>query len=284
MATVVVTGCSKGIGMETALVLARAGHTVYATMRDPRRSPELGMKAAEEKLPIHISVMDVDRNESVEQGIAAIQRAAGFIDVLVNNAGIERNGSIEETPFAAFQEVMETNYFGALRCIKAVVGEMRKRRSGCIVNVTSIAGRLCTSPLGPYGASKFALEALSEALAQEMKLFDVHVAIVEPGIIDTGMARGLKESDHDTPYPHKRRMAAFFSAAFATPRGAHLVADRIREIIESGTWQLRHVVGPDAQQTLDFRRSMSDEEYVALHGSGDAEYQRLMDFYVSRKN
>src|SRR6266436_5873963 len=102
------------------------------------------------------------------------------LDVLVNNAGVERHGSIEELPMEAFRSTMETNYFGALRCIRAVLPGMRERRSGCIVNVTSVAGRLATAPMAPYTASKFALEALSEVLAQEMKPFNVRVAIVEP--------------------------------------------------------------------------------------------------------
>lgn len=278
MAQVVITGTSKGIGLETALVLARAGHTVYATMRSPEKAPELAQRAAAEKLPIHVSKMDVDSDSSVAEGMAEIEKQAGVIDVLVNNAGIERHGSIEELPLSEFRAVMETNYFGALRCIKAVVAGMRERRSGCIVNITSIAGKLATSPLGPYAASKFALEGLSEALAQEMKLFGVHVAIVEPGIIDTSMARGLEEMEQPTHYPHTKRMEKLFAGALAMElqRGPHLVGEKIVEIIESGTWQLRHVVGPDAQQVLDFRRSMTDEEYVALQGQDDAAYAAEM--------
>jgi NAD(P)-dependent dehydrogenase (short-subunit alcohol dehydrogenase family) len=278
MANVVVTGTSKGIGLATALVLARAGHTVYATMRSPEKAPELAQRAAAEGLAIHVSKMDVDSDESVAEGMAAIAKQAGAIDVLVNNAGIERHGSIEETPLSAFREVMETNYFGALRCIKAVVAGMRERRSGWIVNVTSIAGKLATSPLGPYAASKFALEALSEALAQEMKLFGVHVAIVEPGVIDTSMARGLEGMDRPTIYPHTKRMEKRFEMALGMDldRGPHVVGETIREIVESGTWKLRHVVGPDAQQTLDFRMSLTDEEYVALEGLDEAAFEAEM--------
>jgi len=278
MASVLITGTSKGIGLETALVLARAGHMVYATMRSPEKAPELAQRATAEELPIHVLKMDVDSDSSVAEGMTEIEKHAGLVDVLVNNAGIERHGSIEETAMSDFRAVMETNYFGALRCIKAVVAGMRERRSGCIVNITSIAGRLATSPLGPYAASKFALEGLSEALAQEMKLFGVHVAIVEPGIIDTSMARGLEDMEGDTPYPHTRRVEKLFAAALAMEleRGPHLVGEKILEIIESGTWKLRHVVGPDAQQTLDFRRSMTDEEYVALQGQDDEGYAAEM--------
>jgi NAD(P)-dependent dehydrogenase (short-subunit alcohol dehydrogenase family) len=109
----------------------------------------------------------------------------GQIDVLVNNAGLGGGGSIEELPLGFFREIMETNYFGALRCIKALVPNMRTRRNGCIINVTSVAGRMAIAPAGPYAASKWALEALSECLAQELKAFNERVAIVEPGVIAT---------------------------------------------------------------------------------------------------
>src|SRR5579862_8091944 len=164
MASVLITGTSKGIGLATALTLARAGHKVFATMRNPSRAPDLGEVAAREKLPITILAMDVDSDESVKTAIASIHKENGSLDVLVNNAGIERNGSIEETPIADFRAVMETNYFGILRCVQAVAPEMRKRKSGCIINVTSVAGRIANAPMSPYVASKWAAEALSEIL------------------------------------------------------------------------------------------------------------------------
>jgi NAD(P)-dependent dehydrogenase (short-subunit alcohol dehydrogenase family) len=106
-----------------------------------------------------------------------------------------------------FKAVMETNYFGALRCIRALLPRMRERRNGCIINVTSVAGRLACTPLGPYTASKFALEALSEVLAQEVRPFNIRVAIVEPGIIDTAMARQVGTSPGECLYPYARRFA-----------------------------------------------------------------------------
>jgi len=277
MAFVLITGTSTGIGLATALVLGRAGHEVYATMRNPSRAPELGERARQEGLPIKISVMDVDSDSSVKTAIANIQKDAGHIDVLVNNAGVERNGSVEELALADFRAVMETNYFGALRCIQAVVTQMRQRKSGCIINVTSVAGRIATSPLAPYTASKFALEALSDALAQEMKTFNVRVAIVEPGIIDTPMARGLEELPDGSPYIQKRRFAHLFAAALKNPAPSSLVGQKVLEIIESGTWQLRHPVGPDAVPFLKWRDSMSDEEWVALHAADDETWYRRME-------
>src|ERR1700747_146798 len=119
MASVLITGTSNGIGFETALAFARAGYQVYATMRAPWQSPLLAETAARDELPIKVSQMDVDSDESVTDGIAVIVRDAGSVDVLVNNAGVEGRGSVEELPLAKFRAIMETNYFGALRCILA---------------------------------------------------------------------------------------------------------------------------------------------------------------------
>ena len=191
MRSVLITGTSKGIGYETALAFARAGYLVHATMRNPSKSPALAEIGAKEKLPITVTAMDVDDDESVKAGIAGIQAQHGPVDVLVNNAGVERMGSVEELSIDDFRATMETNYFGVLRCIKAVVPQMRGRRSGTIINISSVAGTFCHPPATPYCASKWALEALSEGLACEMKTFGVRVVLVEPGIIDTAMARRI---------------------------------------------------------------------------------------------
>ncbi len=269
MASVLITGTSKGIGFEAALACGRAGHTVHATMRNPSQAPQLAEIAKREKLPITVSTMDVDSDQSVSQGIAAIQKDHGPIDVLVNNAGIEKAGSIEELPMAEFRAVMETNYFGALRCIQALVPHMRKRRSGCIINVTSVAGRISSPPLTPYCASKWALEALSEGLAGEMKTFNVRVAIVEPGIIDTAMARRITDEGTKSPYRQRARFASLFQAALQNPAPPSLVGQKILEIVQSGTWQVRHPVGPDAVPFLEWRRKMTDEQWAELNGSDD---------------
>jgi NAD(P)-dependent dehydrogenase (short-subunit alcohol dehydrogenase family) len=267
MASILITGASKGIGMATALVLARAGHTVYATMRDPRGSPQLSEVAEKERLPIKVSAMDVDSDSSVKQTIDGIQKTYGPLDVLVNNAGVERRGSVEELSISEFRAVMETNYFGPLRCIQAVVPRMRERKAGCIINITSVAGRISSPPLTCYSASKFALEALSEGLAQEMKMFNVRVAIVQPGVINTSMARRVTDPVPESIYPQARRMAAMFAASLQRPTPPEVVAEKIREIIESGTWKLRHPAGPDAEAFLQWRASMSDEQWVDWGGA-----------------
>ena len=269
MALVLITGTSKGIGMATALVLGRAGHTVYATMRNPNRSPELAQTAEKESLPIKVSIMDVDSDDSVTEAIGAIQKENGPIEVLVNNAGIERIGAIEELDISDFRAVMETNYFGALRCIQAVLPQMRARKSGCIINVTSVAGRISSSPMGSYAASKFALEALSEALAQETKMFNIRVVIVQPGIIDTAMARRIGDQSKTSLYPHTRRMAGLFTVSLQNPTSPLLVGQKILDIIESDTCQLRHPVGPDAEPFLQWRASMTDEQWVDWGAADD---------------
>ena len=268
MASVLITGTSKGIGLEAALAFGRAGHQVHATMRNPSRSPELARRVAEEKLPITVTTMDVDSDESVRDDIAAIQKQHGPIDVLVNNAGVERAGSVEELALREFRMVMETNYFGALRCIQAVAPHMRKRRSGCIINVSSVAGRITSPP--------WALEALSEALAGEMKTFGVRVAIVEPGIVDTAMARRIGECSEGSAYRQRVRFGALFTASLKNPVPPSLVAQKIVEVAENGTWQLRHPVGPDAVPFLEWRRGFTDEEWVELNASDDETWNRRM--------
>ena len=276
MATVLITGSSTGIGLATALAFGRAGHTVAAAMRNPARAPELANVAERERLPITVFTMDVDSDGSVHESIAQIGRTMGSIDVLVNNAGIERMGSVEHLPLTDFRAVMETNYFGVIRCIQAVLPSMRARRSGCIINIASVAGQIALSPMASYTASKYALEALSECLAQEVKPFGVRVAIVEPGLIDTAMSRNIGTADAPSIYPQRRRTAGLFAASLANPAPPSLVADKVLEIATTGTWQLRHPVGPDAAPFLGWRRQMSDEAWVDFGAlEDDAWYDRV---------
>jgi NAD(P)-dependent dehydrogenase (short-subunit alcohol dehydrogenase family) len=263
-ATVLITGTSSGIGLATALELGRAGHKIYATMRNPARAPELAERALSEGLPISILPMDVDSDGSVEDCFRSIFGRGEHIDVLVNNAGIERHGSVEELAMEDFRAVMETNYFGALRCIRQVVPHMRERGSGCIINVSSVAGKIACSPLTAYTASKFALEALTEALAGEMKPFGVRVAIVQPGIIETQMPHSIAIPP-PSRYRQVRQLGALFRASLRQPVPPSVIADTIRNVIESGTWKLRHPCGPDALPFLGWRAAMTDEQWVEFN-------------------
>ena len=275
MASVLITGTSSGIGMATALAFGRAGHRVSATMRDLTRGAELRRIVEQEKLPVALSALDVDSDASVKEAVGRIART-GPIDVLVNNAGVAPTGSVEEAPLTLFRSTMETNYFGVIRCVQAVLPAMRERRSGCIINISSIAGRIALAPMAPYNATKFALEGLSESLAQEVKPFNIRVALVQPGIIDTSMAREIADGQSQSPYPQSHRISALFTAALQTPRPPSLVGDKVLEIVESGTWQLRHPVGPDAAPFLGWRQSMNDEEWVSWGAlDDDAWYERV---------
>ena len=281
MPSVLITGTSKGIGYDTALAFGRAGYHVHATMRDPRKSPALAEIATTENLPITVTAMDVDNDESVRAGIADIQAQHGPVDVLVNNAGIERFGSIEELSIDDFRAVMETNYFGILRCLKAVVPQMRQRRSGTIINISSVAGTFSHPPATPYCASKWALEALSEGLACEMKPFGVRVLVVEPGIIDTAMARRIATVG-DSAYPHATRIATQFTASLEAPVPPSIVAKKVLEIAQSDRWQLRHPVGPDAAPLIALRKRMTDEQWIDLHSADEPTYQQLMAAHLSK--
>jgi len=225
----------------------------------------LAETAAREKLSIAVSAMDVDSDESVREGIAAIVSAHGPIDVLVNNAGIASPGAVEESSIAEFRAMMETNYFGTLRCVKAVVPQMRERRSGCIVSISSVSGRISNSPLTAYCASKWALEALCEGLASEMKTFGVRVALVEPGLIATDMARALANEHEKSNYAQTERFEKMFSELLEkNPISPELVAKQILEIVQSGTWKFRHV-GPGAAAVLDMRAGMTDEAWIEMN-------------------
>ncbi|MEO6382521.1 MAG: SDR family oxidoreductase [Nitrobacter sp.] len=277
VASILVTGASRGIGRATCLSLARAGHRVFATMRDPSKAVELSAIAGAESLPIIVSAMDVDSDDSVRLGVGDIAAQHGQVDVLVNNAGIERRGSVEELALGEFRAVMETNYFGAIRCIQAVLPSMRARGSGCIINITSVSGRISSSPLGPYAASKFALEALSEALAQEVKALGIRVAIVQPGIINTDMASAIAAEAEGSLYPHSRRLAGMFAASLKTPTSPELVGDAIRSIIESDSPRFRNPVGPDAEPFLAWRAAMTDEQWVDWGATGDESWYAAVE-------
>ncbi len=190
---------------------------------------------------------------------------------MINNAGIERHGSIEELELSDFKAVMETNFFGAIRCIKAVLPQMRQNKSGCIINVSSVAGKIAVSPLGVYSASKFALEAITEALAQEVKPFNIRVSLVEPGIIDTKMSHDITVSNNSI-YPQVARFGYLFSESLKQQTPAILVANSIFEIADGDTWQLKHPVGPDTFPFLSWRASMTDEQWVDWNSQNDEEW------------
>jgi NAD(P)-dependent dehydrogenase (short-subunit alcohol dehydrogenase family) len=228
--------------------------------------------------------MDVTSDSSVSEAIQTIATEHD-IDILINNAGIQFSGSVEELSLTEVRSIMETNYFGALRCIQAVLPTMRKQRKGCIVNVSSGSGRYSHPPFAAYSASKWALEAMSEALAAEMKEFNVRVAIVEPVLIDTEMSRAIANSVPPSVYPQPQRFASFYADGLKDPVPPELVAKKILEVCTSNTWCLRYPVGPAAVPILRFREQMSDEEWVDVNAANDQVWKdsliKLQEFIAS---
>jgi NAD(P)-dependent dehydrogenase (short-subunit alcohol dehydrogenase family) len=263
MARILITCTSKGIGHNAALYLARLGHHVIATMRTPANS-DLESLAKQDSLPIEIHAMDVDSEASVKNVFAQV----GEVDVLINNAGILSYDTIEDESQATMEGVMNTNFFGVVRCTKAIVAQMRERGSGCVINIGSVAGTVAVSPSAAYASSKFALEAFSEVLAQEMLPFGVRVYLVKPGIIDTPMATSeFPTPKADSVYANGRRINALFQLASNIDAPPELVSEKLQYLIESGDERLRHPVGPDSLQFLGYRASVDDQRFISTWGA-----------------
>jgi NAD(P)-dependent dehydrogenase (short-subunit alcohol dehydrogenase family) len=270
MQIAIVTGCSTGIGFATALRLAREGCRVHATVRSEASGAALLDAAGD--LPLSLLVLDVDDDASVTAGIASVIDAEGRIDILVNNAGVLQGADIEGTPLSVFQSVMNTNTWGTLRCIQAVLPMMRAQQSGCIVNVTSIAGRVACAGQGAYAASKFAAEAISEVLAAEAAPFGIRVAIVEPGVVVTAIVdKAMQQTiDMDSPYfPITFRTSRFLMASLADPSQPDDVADVVWEAITTDAPRLRSTVGADAAALAEHRPAVGDERWVAALSNSD---------------
>ena len=284
MPVTLVTGTSTGIGLATALHFARHGHQVVATMRNLAKAGPLEAVARDEKLPVVVRELDVTRQESIDRAMAETVAQQGPIDVLVNNAGIGGATPLELTPEDEHRTMFEANYWGPIRMIRVVLPSMRERRTGCIVNVTSIAGRIATPNQIAYSASKFALGAASEALAHEMAAFGVRVAIIEPGVIQTAIfenSAGATRYDKNSPYRQiMRRNGKLFAAGFRNPGRAETVAEVIFEAVTTERPRLRYLVGTDAEGMAAGRARISDEEWVAMGGAlDDAEYNARFKRY-----
>ena len=284
MPVTLVTGTSTGIGLATALHFARRGRQVVATMRNPAKAGSLETAAREEKLPLVVRQLDVTRPESIARAVTATVEREGPIDVLVNNAGIGGATPLELTPEDEHRAMFEANYWGPIRMIQAVLPSMRERRTGCIVNVTSIAGRVATPNQIAYSASKHALDAASEALAHEVAAFGVRVAIIEPGVIQTAIfenSAGATRYDKHSPYRQiMRRNGKVFAAGFRNPGRPEAVAGAIWEAVTTDRPRLRYLVGADAEGLAAGRARISDEEWVAMGaGLDDAEYNARFKRY-----
>lgn len=265
---VVITGSNSGFGLLTALKFARGGDNVVATMRTPSKGEELRKTAEAEKLPLTIEALDVTDVTSIERVMSGVE-ARGGVDVLVNNAGYELRSPIELADDDEVRDEFDTNVLGMLRTIRAVAPAMRERGRGTIVNLSSIAGLVAPPFGGWYGASKHAIEAMSEALHYELQPWGVRVAIVEPGAYATGFRGNIKTArrfTQDTPY--WERFEAF-EKAFEKIRAAgagndpQQIADTVHEAVYTETPKLRYVCGTDAQMIMGVRKSTDFEGFEA---------------------
>jgi NAD(P)-dependent dehydrogenase (short-subunit alcohol dehydrogenase family) len=267
MAVTLITGTSTGIGMATALHFARKGHQVYATMRNPQGGAGPLKDAAQaEGLTLHVSQLDVDDPSSCERAVNDVVADAGRIDVLVNNAGIGDLGVVEKTNDDIARAIFETNFFGPLRLIRAVVPAMRERGGGTIVNVSSVAGQISGAGMSLYSATKHALEALSLSLAVEVTQFGIRVAVIEPGFIATpiiGKAVAVIPTDDGSPYADlERRLHVLYSQAMQTGADPNIVAETIEHAVTTDDPKFRYPVGVDASAFLEGRRRMTDEQFI----------------------
>jgi short-subunit dehydrogenase len=199
-----VTGSSSGIGFETSLLLARNGFHIYATMRNLEKSSKIIDIAKKDNLLLDVLQLDVTDEKSIEDAINIIIEKQRRIDVVVNNAGYGSTGAVEDFSIDEIKSQFETNFFGVLRVIQSVLPIMRKQKSGTIVNISSISGRIPV-PFSPiYASTKFALEGLSEALQYEVEQFGIKIILVEPGIIKTNFPDNIKIAkkalDSNSPY------------------------------------------------------------------------------------
>lgn len=279
----VVTGANSGIGRATSIHLAAAGHVVYGTVRSTSRTDKLLTMAEQAGVEVRLAELDIADDDSVRRGFARILEEAGRVDHLVNNAGVGANAVAEEGSTALYLDVMNVNLCGAVRCLQAVLPQMRERGSGSIVNITSIAGRVAAIAQSPYVASKFALEGLSEGLAQELAPFGIRVVIIEPGVtksaifaktIDAPNATGV----YDAPY---RRMFQFYGAGLAQATDPFEVAEVIRHAITTDDPQLRYAMSWGGRELVERRAAMDDADWVALGALDDdaAYYARFQELF-----
>ena len=266
MANVLITGCSSGFGFASALAFARRGDRVLASMRDPRAGSPLEDAAAKEGLALEVIPLDVCDPASIAAAFAHAA-AAGPLDVLVNNAGVELRSSIEDASDEDVRRQFDTNVFGVLRTIRAALPAMRARRSGTIVNVSSIAGIVARPYGGLYAASKHALEAISEALHFEVQPFGIRVVLIEPGQYGTRLADNAMVGARFTPAsPYWERAERFDVAVKGLRPGgvagsAAEVARLIVAAVDDPEPRLRYLAGGDAQTIATTYRQLAFEDY-----------------------
>ena len=263
----IVTGSSTGNGFETSLLLAKNGLFTYATMRNVDKSKRIKEIAKNENLPLEVLELDVTNDKSVANTIDIIGNRHQRIDVLVNNAGYEHHGAVEELSMDEIRAQFETNFFGAVRVMKAILPIMRKQRSGTIVNVSSIGGLIGVPLNSAYVGSKFALEGFSESMKYELEGFGINVILIEPGAVKTNYLDNAKQAQKamnpDSPYAEfSKKMSAGVKERFkeASSSSPNQVAQVILSAIKSEKPNTRYLVGNDAIAIKERRKNSSDFE------------------------
>ena len=284
--TAVVTGANSGIGRATTLAFAQAGYHVFGTVRGLGKADKLLAKATSLSLADRITLVEIDvaDSASVSKGFTQIYAATDQVDVLVNNAGVGGNAVTEECPIDTYTEVFNINHNGSVRCIQAVLPQMRKRGSGAIVNVSSVVGRITAIAQSPYYVSKWAVEGMSEGLAHEVAPFGIRVAIVEPGITRSSIfSKNIDAPNQSGAYDaHYRRLFAFYAAGITNATPAEEAAATILEAATTSSPRLRWHCSWGAGELLAARAAMTDEEWVSFGSHLDDE--AYYDEFVARFN
>ena len=259
--TVLITGCSAGIGRAGAELFADKGWNVVATMRTPAAAQDLAARPN-----VLVTALDVTDEGSIDAAVGKAEERFGAIDVLVNNAGYGVYGLLEATSVESIRRQFETNGVGLLATTRAVVPGMRKRRSGVVVNVGSIAGKM-TYPLGTmYNGTKFAVEGISEALRFELREIGVRVKLIEPGIIYTNFFNATEFNNDESLEEYQalvRKYGAAIEQITRNGTSVSVAAETIYEAATDGTDRLRYLVGEDAKSWAAMLAGLDGEQYFA---------------------
>jgi len=259
-----VTGSSSGIGLESALALARDGYKTFASMRDIKKSGELEQAAKKENLSIEIIQLDVDKEESIISAIKKIVSDCGRIDVLINNAGYGQFGCTEDVSVNDFRKQFETNFFSIVKIIQEISPIMRKQKSGNIINISSVAGRMGLPGSPAYISSKFALEGLGECLRYELGQFGIKTTLIEPGVIKTNFFESMLIPDSTKDPKYKEITDHILSGLrmmvqMGTPPSE--VAKVIMKAIHDEEMLPRYIVGTDAAMFMEAKKMKTDLEF-----------------------
>lgn len=270
--SVLITGASTGLGLETAIYLARCGFEVYASMRNPDQRAALDEAADREAVKVQVLKLDLTDQESINQAIETIIFQSGSLYGLVNNAGIGLRGYFEDLTEAEIRQVYEVNVLGTMAVTRAVLPHLRAARRGRIAIITSVGGRIASMGLSAYCASKFAQEGFGESLAQEVSPFGIHVSLIEPAIIKTerwsinrGIAKGALNPD--SPYYNWFRASeqAADRLVKTSPTMPIHVAQCVHKVLTVPHPRLRYVVGRRANLAITLRRYLPGELFERLY-------------------